>query len=200
MPRVRKIPVRLEPLQYIDKAQVALHGSGHGHGNSGKWRNTGSNAGAVKIHEDKPLTDQQLLFVRLWASGETVTTASARAGYSDHATYAYRMIKMPNILKIYRQEKALYEEAAQMTRQRVMDGLLDAVDTAKLLGEPSSMVAGWKTIAQMCGYMAPVKTQIDVNVRGMGKLNQLSDAELLKIINGGVVPMLEHAEEEEEGQ
>ena len=105
------------------------------------------------------------------------------------------MAKMPNILALYNEEKAKYEEAAQMTRQRVMDGLLEAVEMAKLMAEPATMVSGWREIGKMCGYFEPKKVDINVNVTGNvihQRLNQLSDAELLKIIQDqGSGPLLD---------
>lgn len=163
--------------------------------------NTSTNEGAESVDPNKPLTEKQRLFVKLWAQGESIMSASERAGYADGGTLAYRMIRMPNILKLYNQEKALYEEASQMTRKKVMDGLLEAVDMAKMLAEPATMVAGWKTIAQMCGYMAPIEKKLTINTTGsalMQRMAQMSDAELLKEIENHVAGEL-HGDEEDQG-
>lgn len=150
------------------------------------YTNTSTYAGAESVDPDKPLTEKQRLFVKHWAAGESIISASARAGYGDGATYAYRMIRMPNILRLYEEEKRAYEAASSMTRKRVMDGLLEAVEMAKLMAEPASMVAGWREIAKMCGYYEPVQKKIDINLIGNGRLAQLerlSDAELLRLIS-----------------
>lgn len=90
-----------------------------------------------------------------------------------------------------------------MTRQRVMDGLLEAVEMAKLMAEPATMVSGWREIGKMCGYFEPKKVDINVNVAGNvihQRLNQLSDAELLKIIQEqGAEPLLDTPEYPLEG-
>ena len=151
--------------------------------------NTSSNAGAELIDIDKPLTDQQKAFVKHWASGESLLSASARAGYADHGKYAYRLVRYPNVLKLYNAEKAKYEEAAQMTRKKVMDGLLEGIEMAKLAGEPASMISGWREIGKMCGYYEPVTRKLDITVNGnvvLERMNRLSDAELLKLIQDGV--------------
>lgn len=166
--------------------------------------NTSTYAGAELIDENKPLTQMQKDFVKAWASGESILSASQRAGYADAGTYAYRMVRMPNILALYNAEKRAYEEASGMTRKKVMDGLLEAVDMAKLAGEPASMVAGWKTIGQMCGYFEPVKHRVEVSVNGsitLDRMNRLSDAELLRLITQNVesaaIPLLEGEPDEE---
>lgn len=148
---------------------------------------------AEVIHPDKPLTDKQKLFVKFWAEGESITSASARAGYADGAQMAYRMTKYPNVLQLYHQIKAKYEEAGQMTRQKVMDGLMEGIEMAKLMAEPATMISGWREVGKMCGYYAPVEHRMKVDVTGnivVDRLNSMSDAELLKVITSGAQQLL----------
>lgn len=164
-----------------------------------KSHNTGTMAAAAAVSPDKPLTDKQKLFVRCWAEGDSIAMALARAGYSvADNSLGYRMAKMPNVLALYAEYKRKYEEAAQMSRKRVMDGLLESIEMAKLMSEPATMVSGWREVARMCGYYEPRKVQVDVNMTGasvMDRLNRLSDAELLKIIQEqGATPLLEAPE------
>ena len=149
---------------------------------------TSTNAGAASISPDKPLTEKQRLFVKFWAEGEPIASASKRAGYNDGATIAYRMVKMPNVLVLYNDLKRKYEDASQMTRKKVMDGLLEAVEMAKLMSEPATMVTGWREIGKMCGYYAPVEHKVKIDVSGnivFDRLNSMSDAELLRVITQG---------------
>lgn len=159
-------------------------------------KNTSTNAGAEQVDPNKPLTEKQALFVRYWAEGESISSASARAGYNDAATFAYRMTKMPNVLALYSQIKAKYEEAGDMTRKKVMDMLIESYDMAKLMAEPSTMVAAAREVGKMCGYYAPVEHKMKVDVTGnivVDRLNSMSDAELLKLITTGANPALPHA-------
>ena len=145
-------------------------------------------AGAASANPNKPLTVQQKMFVKFWAEGESITSASVRAGYSDGATFAYRLVKMPNVIALYNEEKRLYAEASQMTRKKVMDMLIEAYDTAKLLSEPASMVSAAREIGKMCGMYNEVK-KVEVSVTGdimMNKMNQLSDEDLVRLISEGV--------------
>ena len=93
-----------------------------------------------------------------------------------------------NVLKLYHEEKAKYEAAGDMTRKKVMDMLLESYDMAKLMAEPASMVSAAREIGKMCGYYAPVESRVKVDVSGnvmLDRLNNLSDAELLKLISDG---------------
>lgn len=147
--------------------------------------NTSTHESAALVDPNKPLTLQQREFAKLWASGESIATATLRAGYASEA-FGYRMARMPNVLRVYQAEKAAYESASQMTRKKVMDGLLEAVEMAKLMAEPATMVSGWREIGRMCGYYEPVKHTLDINIKGdvtLRQLNSMSDADLLKALH-----------------
>jgi hypothetical protein len=149
---------------------------------------------AESIDPNKPLTEKAKLFVKYWAQGESIPSASARAGYGDGATYAYKLARFPQAVALYNEEKRLYEEASQMTRKQVMDGLLEGIEMAKLMAEPATVINGWKTVGQMCGYFEPVKKRIELNVTGqmfMGRLEQLSDADLMKMLTEKAPQLIE---------
>jgi hypothetical protein len=169
-------------------------------------RQTPTNGGNVAIIEtqnpNRPLTEKQRLFVKEWAGGESILSASVRAGYADSGAMAYRLAKDPAILLLYNQEKALYEQASQMTRKKVMDGFIEAADMARTLADPTALTGAWREIGKMCGYYEPIKRSININLSGnvtMKTLERMDDSELLKIIKGEVedVAFNEIAVEEE---
>ena len=107
---------------------------------------------------------------------------------------------MPNILAYKAKFERQYEAAAQMSRQKVMEGFKESIEMAKLMAEPMTMIAGWREIGKLCGYYAPVETRVKVDVSGnvtMNQLTQMTDAELLEMIEKGKnpVPQLEMADD-----
>lgn len=136
------------------------------------------------LNADRQLTEKMRLFVRFWAAGETPRTAATMAGYSaSSANIHWKWMHDPAILKIYREEKKLYEAAGAMTRQRVMDMLKEAYDMAKITSEPSTMVAAAREIGKMCGYYEPdVKININIGAKLTEKLTTMSDEQLIKLI------------------
>lgn len=165
-----------------------------------KGVDTGTVAGAEQVDPNKPLTEKAKLFVKFWAQGESITSASARAGYGDSAAYAYRLVHMPNVQALYQEEKRLYEEASQMTRKKVMDGLLEGIEMAKVMAEPASVINGWKTVGQMCGYFEPVKKKLEVTIKGqlaLQKMELLTDEQLLAMLTNDLAD--EEARDELEG-
>lgn len=144
---------------------------------------------ALREDDNGPLTEKAKLFVRFWAQGESISSAAAKAGYGDGATYAYKLVHLPKVKALYDAEKKAYEEAAQMSRKKVMDMLVEAYDMAKLLAEPASMVGAAREIGKMCGYYEPVKKTLEINVNGATlakKMDQMSDAELQAMIVEGM--------------
>lgn len=149
-------------------------------------------ASAALVPVDKPLTDMQKAFVRYWAEGDSIAAAMHRAGYNEQPSYGYRMAKMPNILAEYERIKKLYEDAAQMTRKKVMDMHLEAFEMAKLLAEPATMVSAAREIGRMCGYYEPVKQKLEISVNGqiaVKKIESLSDDDLIKLVTEGMAAL-----------
>jgi len=164
--------------------------------------NTSTMAAAALVSADKPLTEMQKLFVKFWAEGDSIPNAMQRAGYNEQPSYGYRMAKMPNILAEYDRIKAKWEEAAQMTRKKVMDMHMEAFEMAKMMAEPATMVSAAREIGRMCGYYEPVKQKVELTVNGqvaVKRMEAMSDEDLLKLVMEGVrqaqnpdAPVLEH--------
>lgn len=148
-----------------------------------------TNAQIALRKDDRKLTEMQMMFVRHWAAGETILSASSRAGYADSGAYAYRLVKDPAVIKIYEREKKLYAASCQMTRQKVMDGFLEAAAMAQTLGDPTALTGAWREVGKMCGFYEPVRKNININVSGgvlVGKVERMDDATLLAIVRGEI--------------
>jgi len=156
--------------------------------------------GAASISADKPLTEMQREFVKNLAAGETAKNAYLRAGYklSDAASmgarsYIYRMLEMPNIKRALAIEQEAYAKQSNMTKKKVMDGLLEGIEMAKLMSEPMTMISGWREVGKLCGFYEPTRHKVDISVNGtlvLEQMNSLSDEELLKLIENGTAQAL----------
>ena len=143
---------------------------------------------AALISEDLRLSQKERLFATLLAEGKRADTASLLAGYKDQTgrgKYGYELAQKPRILEYARKLRAKNEQMMDMSRKRVMDGFIEAIEQAKLMSEPMSQISGWREIAKMCGYYAPEVKKIDINIssqRVLSQLETLSDADLLELI------------------
>jgi len=150
------------------------------------------------------LTEKQRLFVDCIVQGQTQTTAARSAGFKSPKVEGARLLSEPRIQQAVQHLYRKHEKAVDMSRSRVMEGFLDAIEMAKVQGDPDTLVKGWREIGRMCGYYAPEKHQIDVNItakRAVDKLETLSDTELLQmieedsdIIEGEATEVLEEAD------
>lgn len=116
--------------------------------------------------------------------GKSKLRAAHDAGYSTPRTAIQRLETSTAVQKALVSERKAHEEALDMTRKRVVDGLMEAVDMARVKADPLSMVAGWREVAKICGYYEPVKHKVEVSVNGQVLLHQItsmSDEDLLKL-------------------
>ena len=132
------------------------------------------------------LTDQQRVFVDQILKGAGPTLAARVAGYAHPDRQGYEVIKSPKVANAIKHLHKKHEKVADMSRKRVMDGLLEAIDLAKMQADAGNMISGWREIGRMCGYYAPEVKKIDINItakRVIDKMETLSDADLMKLID-----------------
>lgn len=84
-----------------------------------------------------------------------------------------------------------------VSREEVMQGMLDAIQDAKMLGEPASQIRGWEQIAKMQGYYAPERRVLELpdNARDfIEAMQSLDTAEIARL--AGQSNLIELTEEE----
>lgn len=131
------------------------------------------------------LTEQQRVFVDSIVKGQSPSVAARLAGYANPASQGYNIIKSPKIAAAIKHLHKKHEKAADMTRKKVMDGMLEAIDMARLQADAGNMISGWREIGRMCGYYAPDVKKIDISItakRVIDKMETLSDEDLVQMI------------------
>lgn len=72
----------------------------------------------------------------------------------------------------------------EVTKERVVKGMVDAIERAKVLGLPAAEMTGWKELGKMHGMYAPTEHRVHVSkdaARFERELQELPHHELLKI-------------------
>lgn len=131
------------------------------------------------------LTDMQREFVKHVVKGASPVQAARAAGFKQPEFQGHELIRKPHIQDAVRYAYKRHEKVADVSRKRVMDGLLEAIEIAKIQADAQNMVAGWREIGRMCGYYAPEVKKIEVNVtakRVISQLETLSDEDLLRMV------------------
>lgn len=136
------------------------------------------------------LTTRQARFVQEYLVDGNGAAAAVRAGYSERsakAIAAENLTKpdLQNAIKARQQADAV---RLSLERADVLAGLKAAIDQAKAQSNPAAMISGWREIAKMMGYYVPEVKEVQLNPAGEGvmrRLELMSDAELLEIIEAG---------------
>lgn len=124
------------------------------------------------------------------AMGMPQSAAARAAGFGAHS--GVQLMKLPEIQQaIVSQTQAISKELI-LGRNDVLQGLLDAVGDAKLQGDATPQIAGWREIGRIIGCYAPEEKKVtyegDVSVI-QKRVMELSDAKLHEytLIEGEVV-------------
>lgn len=133
------------------------------------------------------LNEQDWEFVKLMSTTSLSATAAMRIAaphVKNPAVIACTTLKKPAIKIAIANERAKYEAATDITRRKVIDGIIEAIDMARVQADPTAMIGGWKEIGKLCGHYEPTKAQLVVTFQGratLEKLERMSDAELLRL-------------------
>ena len=116
------------------------------------------------------LTIRQARFVEEYLVCGSGAEAARRAGYRPRAArqQASRLLTKANIRGEIDRKRAEIAEVATLQLADVIDGLLDAVEQAKLRADAGTQIAAWREIAKILGYYPETtkssrKSNIDPN-------------------------------------
>ena len=136
------------------------------------------------------LSEQRVKFVEARASGLTAKDSMAVAGMKPHDGTANALEKHPAVKELLKAEQRKNAYMLGLTREQVLQGMMDAIDQAKLLSDPLTQIAGWREVAKICGFYAPEVKKVELSGSGkqvIDRLRSLSDEELLQIAEGDVI-------------
>lgn len=141
-------------------------------------------------NKDATLTPKQLRWIDEFLVDGNATAAAVRAGYSERSarSIAHENMIKPDIQAVLAERRGVVAERLQISREGVVQGLLDAVDFARAQSNPAAMVAGLREIGKMLGYYAPAVQRLEVAGDATGleqRLQQMPDHELLALVAMG---------------
>lgn len=138
------------------------------------------------------LTPKQERFASAYAQHHNASLACREAGYSAHGRSASvagtRLLANVCILARIQALEAAAAHEMGVTRQQFLGELQEAAALAKEKREPMAMIAAWREIGKACGFYQVQPIKVEIDVRGqveMGRMNTLSDHQLLQIITAG---------------
>jgi hypothetical protein len=140
------------------------------------------------IDETSELTPQEERFLDAHVvMGMNLTRAGKLAGVDrPHA-----LIKEPRIAAALQARMDHIQQRAAITREDIIMGIKDAVEQARVLGDPRTAIYGWTELHRMLGYDQPQRLKVELSDDAATMLHQMrlmTDAELLR---HATIPALE---------
>ena len=93
--------------------------------------------------------------------------------------------KSPKVQAELAEQQSLLRDETDLSRKDVVQGMLDAINRAKLAGEPATEIAGWKEVGRILGVYAPERKEIAFTAnqdKVLRHLEGLSTQELLAMV------------------
>jgi phage terminase small subunit len=103
------------------------------------------------------LTDRQAAFVESILDGKTAAQAGRDAGYAPRGSA--RLATNQLVQDEIKTGQSELQKTTLITRAQVVDGILEAIERAKIQSEPATEIKGWVEIAKMHGYDKPDDAQ-----------------------------------------
>lgn len=129
------------------------------------------------------LTTAEQNYVYWRALGLSPKTAAKRAGAVEPKEQRV-LLENAYLEQAIEAETARRRRQTEITRDLVLDGLLEAVGVAREQSDPRNMIAGWSEIAKVAGVAAPERTEIVVNPESLSAeaLAQAPTEQLLELL------------------
>jgi len=138
------------------------------------------------------LTQQEELLVQNLLKGFPKSVAGREAGYNfkNMKQGVDRILAKPIVRERIDALRAELSRRAKISQEDVLEGFMDAINDAKLAGDPGNQIAGWREIAKVLGYYAPERKEIEISKKAAQAQEQLAalpEEELLKIAGDDVI-------------
>lgn len=135
------------------------------------------------------LNTKQLRFVEEYCISLSAADAARKAGYSVKTAYAIgaENLRKPQIKAAIQARQAATALELGVTKQQVISDILEAIQTARLQGNPGTMIQGAREVGKLLGFYEPEAQRVELMVDGRGlaaKYKGMSDAKLSAIIDG----------------
>ena len=108
---------------------------------------------------------------------------------ANHGRPTIDLEKTKVVQEMLGKELAAARKHAGTTKEEVIDLIMEAISLARLIEDPACMIMGARELSKMLGYNAPEVKKVthDLGAETLKALENLSDAELMRISKGRVI-------------
>lgn len=132
------------------------------------------------------ITPKQRRFVEEYLIDHNGAQAAIRAGYSPKCARetAYKLLTKSHIANAVRQGSRAVSQRLGITRESILEGLLEAAAMAKSAGEVLALVSAWREVAKLLSLYPTKRLEVHTDGAGERQLKLMSDAELKRCALG----------------
>lgn len=128
------------------------------------------------------------MFVDVFTLRGNATEAARQAGYSAKTArqMAAENLSKPAVIHEIQRLQAENSAKLELTREDVLNGLLEAVKLAKDQANPAALVSAWREIGRIIGCYQPEVKRVELSAESKAlqyRYAGMSDEELLEIIS-----------------
>lgn len=138
------------------------------------------------MKKSRVLTDKQKTAANRIADGEPPTKVCQEVYNSNDL----RHVRTQQVQEHIKQAREVVKDATTLNRLDIIEGVLEAIDMARLQSEPATMIAGYDKLAKIIGAYAPEVKQLQLTTSQeaiRSKFDSMSSEELLAIIDGKAI-------------
>lgn len=140
------------------------------------------------------LSDRDNRFLDNVRMGMDLRPAMLAAGWTADSARLRTVEGRPLLAKALADVYAENRRKAEISRDEVLEGFREAINDAKLAGEPATQIKGWTEIGKMCGFYAPEKKEVRLTASAAGleeQLQGLTTEQLLELAGQDTLEVLE---------
>lgn len=133
------------------------------------------------------LTAQRAKYIEARGLGMVPLRAAEYAGYKNPESYAYNLEKEPDIIAALAKVQLQNAKLSRMTREKVLDIVLEAIEMARTIQDPTAILRGAQELSKMCGFYAPEKKTLaltDERNKVRGELALMTETDLIELAGG----------------
>jgi phage terminase small subunit len=101
-------------------------------------------------------------------------------GVSDKIARTYA--EDPKVQQALQVRRTEIEKEFSISRSDVLKGIVSAIGDAKLLGDPTAQIGGWREIGRMLGYYEPERHVVQLSDKREEALKQLEDMDMATLM------------------
>jgi hypothetical protein len=132
---------------------------------------------------NKPLSVKEERFVEFVAIHGLSYAAAARQ--ADMGETGSVIAARPHVAAAIAEQRANNAQKMELTRDKILQGIMDAIKRAEIIGEPMTEIAGWREAAKISGFYEAPKDKrelTDKQQRFLQMIQELPEEQLLAML------------------